>query len=380
MTALGKRFMGKPILRLSHILAVLGFFVLGLGGALNDTGGVDLTSPAVAQQKGTVPGDSVGNTSTSDMWRIIRRGDRGSVTLPDRQTGVMIQSEGDNWRGFRNGPMSTFGVWLMGGVLVLLLVFFLIRGRIKVDDGFAGRLIERFNNVERFAHWLTASSFVVLGLTGLNMLYGRYVIKPVIGGEAFSTLTLGGKYIHNFLGFAFMVGIALILILWIRDNMPNRNDWVWLSKGGGLFSKGVHPPARKFNAGQKIIFWLVVLTGASISFSGLCLLFPFEFSPFGGTFAMLNIFGLDLPTSLTVMQEMQLTQAWHGILSLIMIAVILAHIYIGWLGMEGAYDAMGSGYVDENWARQHHSVWMEEMESKGGGEVASGATSQKTDV
>lgn len=372
--------MRKPILTLSRVIAVLGFFVLGLSGALPNSGGIDLVTPAFAQQKGTVPGESVGNTSTSDMWRIIRRGDRGSVTLPDRQTGIMIQSEGENWRAFRNGPMSTFGVWLMGGVLVLLLVFFLIRGQIKVDHGLTGRLIERFNNVERFAHWLTASSFVALGLTGLNMLYGRYVIKPVIGGDAFSTITLWGKYAHNFLGFAFMVGIVLILVLWIRDNLPNRQDWVWVSKGGGLFSKGVHPPARKFNAGQKIIFWLVVLTGISLSVSGLCLLFPFEFRPFGGTFALLNAVGFDLPTNLTIMQEMQLSQVWHGILSLVMIAVILAHIYIGWLGMEGAYDAMGSGYVDENWARQHHSLWMEEMDSKGGGEVPASAPSQKTDV
>lgn len=380
MTCLRGWLIGRPVLNFGRVLAVLAFFVFALGGTIQNAGGLDVISPALAQQKGTVPGESVGNTSTSDMWRIIRRGDRGSVTLPDRQTGILIQSEGDNWRAFRNGPMSTFGVWLMGGVLVFLLVFFLIRGQIKVDQGLTGRLVERFNNVERFAHWLTASSFVVLGLTGLNMLYGRYVIKPVIGGEAFSTITLWGKYAHNFLGFAFMVGIVLILVLWVRDNLPDRNDWVWMSKGGGLFSKGVHPPARKFNAGQKIIFWLVVLTGASISFSGLCLLFPFEFSPFGATFALLNTIGFDLPTNLTIMQEMQLSQVWHGILSLVMIAVILAHIYIGWLGMEGAYDAMGSGYVDENWARQHHSLWVEEMESKGGGEVASGAPSQKTDV
>lgn len=373
--------MGRFIFQFSRVLATLGILVFALSGSPDMLGGIELTSPALAQEKGAVPGGAVGNTSSSDVWRTIRRGDPGLSSLPDRQAGILIQSEGDNWRAFRNGPMSTFGVWLMAGVLVILLAFFLFRGRIKVDHGFSGRLIERFNSVERFAHWLTASSFVLLGLTGLNMLYGRYFIKPLIGGDAFSTMTLWGKYVHNFLGFAFMVGIVLILILWIRDNMPNRHDWVWLSKGGGLFSKGVHPPARKFNAGQKIIFWLVVLTGVSLSFSGLCLLFPFEFSPFGGTFAVLNLFGFDLPTDLTVMQEMQLTQAWHGILSLFMIAVILAHIYIGWIGMEGAYDAMGTGYVDENWARQHHSLWVEEMEAKGGGEVMAGATmSQKSDV
>ena len=148
---------------------------------------------------------------------------------------------------------------------------------------------------------------------------------------------------------------------------------MYVPPSGGLFSKGVHPPARKFNAGQKIIFWLVVLAGGSISYSGLCLLFPFTFQPFGGTFAVLNLIGFNLPDNLTMMEEMQLTQLWHGILSLVMIAVILAHIYIGWLGMEGAFDAGGTGYVDENWARQHHNLWVEEMRSQpGGGEVRAG--------
>jgi len=336
---------------------------------------------AWAQDRGAVPGDSVGNTSSSDMWRAIRRGERGGVSLPDKAIGVLIQSEGDNWRAFRNGPMSNYGAWLLGGVVVLLLVFFLLRGRIRVDGGFSGRLVERFNNVERFAHWVTASSFVVLGLTGLNTLYGRYILKPLIGGEAFSTISMWSKYVHNFMGFAFMVGIVMILVIWIRDNIPNRHDIVWLAQGGGLFSKGLHPPAKKFNAGQKIIFWLVVLTGASLSFSGLCLLFPFAFAPFQGTFALLNMVGFDLPANLTAMQEMQLTQLWHGILSLIMIAVIIAHIYIGTLGMEGAFDAMGSGYVDENWAHQHHSLWIAESgDITGGGEVEASPARQKSDA
>jgi len=356
--------------RITHLAAFFALLTLGYAGAgLVTTDVASSVGAAWAQQRGTVPGEAIGNTSSSDMWRAIRRGVPGQVSVPDKRTGVLIQSEGDNWRAFRNGPLSKYGVWLLGGTLVLLLAYFLVRGRIRISAGFSGRLIERFNNVERFAHWVTASSFVVLGLTGLNMLYGRYVIKPLIGGEAFSTLSLWGKYSHDFMGFAFMLGIVMILALWIRDNLPNRYDVVWLAQGGGLFSKGAHPPARKFNAGQKVIFWLVVLAGGSLSFTGLGLLFPFSLEPFGGTFAALNLIGFDLPSKLTPMQEMQLTQLWHAILALVMIAVILAHIYIGTLGMEGAYDAMGSGLVDENWAREHHSVWMEEM-AQGGGATA----------
>jgi formate dehydrogenase subunit gamma len=324
----------------------------------------------MAQSSGAVPGDAVGGSSDSQRWRQIRRGLQGNVSIPNKGAGIMIQSEGESWRAMRNGPISTYGVWLMGGVLVLLALFFALRGRIRIESGFSGRLIERFNSLERFAHWLTASSFVVLGLTGLNMLYGRYVIEPWLGKMAFSTLTEWGKYTHDFLGFAFMLGIALILIIWVRDNIPNRLDLNWLAKGGGLFTRGSHPPAHKFNAGQKIVFWMTVLAGASLSYTGLALLFPFTMEPWSATFAILNVFGFGFSTELSSMQEIQLTQLWHSIVALVMIAVILAHIYIGWIGMEGAYDAMGTGYVDENWAREHHSLWVEENEALTGKQSA----------
>ncbi len=337
--------------------------------ALHLTVTVAFDSAAVAQTRGEVPGAAVGGRSDSEQWRAIRRGTRGAVSIPNKRSGVMIQSEGESWRAIRNGPVSVYGLWVLGGMLVLLLAFFLIRGRIRIESGFSGRVIERFNGLDRFAHWLTATSFCVLGLTGLNMLYGRYFIKPMIGADAFSTLTGLGKYAHNYIAFAFMVGIIMILVLWVRDNIPERIDIEWLAKGGGMFSSGVHPPARKFNAGQKILFWLVVLSGISISFTGIGLLFPFTIEVFGGTFAALNLIGFDLPTDLSPMAEMQLTQLWHVILSLVMIAVILAHIYIGWLGMEGAYDAMGNGYVDENWAQEHHPLWVEDNKYDAGKEA-----------
>lgn len=343
-------------------VAAVAMLTLLAFAALQLTATVAFDHRAVAQTKGVVPGAAVGGSSDSDSWRAIRRGVRGAVSIPNKRAGVMIQSEGENWRAIRNGPVSAYGLWALGGVLVLLLVFFLYRGRIEIEAGVSGRVIERFNGLDRFAHWLTATSFCVLGLTGLNMLYGRYVIKPLIGQDAFSDLAALGKYAHDYIAFAFMVGLVMIVILWVRDNIPERIDMEWLAKGGGLFSRGVHAPARKFNAGQKILFWLVVLSGVSISFTGIGLLFPFTIEPWGATFAALNLIGFDLSADLTPMAEMQLTHLWHAILSLIMIAVILAHIYIGWLGMEGAYDAMGNGYVDENWAREHHALWVEEMD------------------
>ena len=316
---------------------------------------------------GTVPGNALGNTADSDFWRAIRQGEMGSVTIPNAQAGQLIQSEGDNWRAIRNGPVTVYGAWSMLGIVALLALFFAVRGRIRIDSGPSGTTIERFNMVERLAHWITAVSFVVLALTGLNILYGRHVLLPILGPEIFSAITIGGKYAHNFLSFAFMVGVVMIFVLWVRHNLPSRVDLKWLALGGGMFKKGVHPPAKKFNAGQKLIFWAVILGGISISLSGLALLFPFELPIFAKTFQVLNIFGLGLPENLTMMQEMQLSQLWHGIVGLVLIAIIIAHIYIGTLGMEGAFEAMGSGQVDVNWAKEHHSLWVEDVRHKGSG-------------
>ncbi|MGF1609765.1 MAG: formate dehydrogenase subunit gamma [Kiloniellales bacterium] len=331
-------------------------------GALAQTG-----QPTVAQESptgGTAPGQALGSDSSSEMWRAVREGIQGSVSIPDQKAGVLIQSEGDNWRAMRNGPLTVAGGWIILGFIGLVALFFLLRGRIKIEAGPSGRTIERFNTVERFAHWLTAVTFVILALTGLNILYGKHLLLPLLGPSLFADLTLAGKYAHNYLAFPFMLGVVLMFVLWVRHNIPNRYDMAWIAKGGGLFTKGVHPPSKKFNAGQKLIFWVVVLGGLSLSLTGLALLFPFTFVMWDPTFAALSAVGIGVPTGVTPMEEMQLSQLWHGFLSLIMIGIIIAHIYIGSLGMEGAFAAMGSGQVDENWAREHHNVWVAEVKGE----------------
>ncbi len=322
--------------------------------------------PACAQEQGRVPGSALGNRSDPNLWRAIRQGERGTVSIPNRQAGVMIQSEGDNWRAARNGPLSTYGAWGLLGIVGLIALFFVLRGRIRIEGGRSGETMTRFGFLERFTHWLTASCFLVLGLTGLNMLYGRYLLKPLIGAQPFATLTLGGKYAHSFLAFGFMLGLVLMLVLWIAQNLPNRYDFIWLAKGGGIFMKGVHAPSKKFNAGQKIFFWLVILAGISVSLSGIMLLWPFQLHMFGPTFQVIDrLFGLDLPTALAPLQEMQLAQLWHAVVGLFLTIVIIAHIYIGTIGMEGAFDAMGSGEVDRNWARKHHDLWVRDLDERG---------------
>jgi formate dehydrogenase subunit gamma len=319
-------------------------------------------TPAQAQVGGTerVPGGTLGSASDAEMWRAIRRGVRGSVSIPDQKAATLVQIEGDSFRAFRNGPLASVGGWALLATVVVLAAFLALRGRIRVDAGLSGKTVQRFNALERFAHWLSAGSFIVLALTGLNILYGKYVLIPLIGQSAFATLTLYGKFAHVYLGIAFIVGVLLMLVIWVRHNLPNRHDLVWLLKGGGLLVKGLHPPAKKFNAGQKLIFWVVVIGGLSLGASGLSLMFPFEFAPFSVTFEALNMVGFDLPTDLSPLQEAQLALLWHAVVALAMIVIIVAHIYIGSIGMEGAIQAVTTGQVDENWAREHHALWLEE--------------------
>lgn len=352
-------------------MAVFMAALIGFGSMTMDAGVTLIAgNPAQAQQEGTVPGNALGNISDAQMWRAIKGGVRGTVSIPDQKAGQMVQADGDAWRAFKNGPLSVYGAWSLLGILVVLVIFFALRGRIKIEHGPdpQGRTIERFNALERGVHWLTATSFIVLALTGLNVLYGRYFLKPVVGAEFFGTLTYYGKLAHNYIAFAFMLGLLLMFVLWVRYNIPKVRDLKWLMVGGGLFSKGLHPEAGRFNAGQKIIFWSVILGGFSLSLSGVALMWPFEVQPWAGTFALINMFGTDLPTSFSPLQETQLSVLWHSAVALVMIVIVIAHIYIGSVGMEGAFDAVGTGQVDLNWAKEHHSLWVEEEMGKTSGQ------------
>ena len=308
-----------------------------------------------------------GGRSDADVYRAIRYNEI-NPTLQDRgpAAGVLIQDGGMPWYQLREGPVVTYGGSALLGIIALLVVFYFARGKIMIDGGPAGTTIQRFKAIERFGHWLLAGSFVALGVTGLLTLMGRQFLIPVMGHEAFATLAMGSKWIHNNVAWAFMLGLIMTFFMWVVHNIPNKLDWEWLKAGGGIFTKA-HPSAKKFNAGQKIIFWTVMLLGLSVSLSGLSLLFPFEMPMFAKTFAIMNsVLGTEFPTVLAPHEEMQYANIWHSIVAFVMMVAIIAHIYIGSVGMEGAYDAMGNGQVDLEWARQHHDLWVAEVEAKEG--------------
>jgi formate dehydrogenase subunit gamma len=313
-----------------------------------------------------------GPNSSATLWREVRSGEAHTVSIPNERAGILVQSEGAYWIQWReaDGPLIKWGLIAMGGMLAVLVLFYLMRGRIRIEHGKSGITIQRFDGLERFGHWLLAGSFILLALTGLNLLLGKEFLMPLIGKEAFATVSNAGKWVHNNVAWPFMAGLVLVFVLWVFHNMPSKHDIKWLMMAGGLFSEGVHPPSRKFNAGQKLIFWSTILLGGSVSASGIALLFPFELPMFAKTFAVLNslgagaVLGAPLPETLTPIQEMQYAQIWHTMVAIAMIVIIIAHIYIGSVGMEGAFDAMGSGQVDRNWAIEHHGLWVEEVEAE----------------
>jgi formate dehydrogenase subunit gamma len=326
------------------------------------TGNPDAAAP-ITNQLGTL-----GGASDPELWRAYRF---GSADISTQSRGpaatTVIQDGGMWWLKFREDTLLTIAVYLLGGTLLALVLFYLVRGKIRIGGEKTGRTITRFKAFERFGHWLLASSFIVLGITGLFSLFGRKVLIPLFGHETFSFIAVGSKWVHNNIAWAFIIALIIIFFAWVVHNLPDRTDLRWLAKAGGLFG-GEHPPAKKFNAGQKLIFWAVIVLGGSISISGLSLLFPFEFNLFGHTFSTLNSWGVpgwfgasDLPFPLQPQEEMQYAQLWHALVSLILTAIIFAHIYLGSVGMEGAFDAMGKGEVEEQWAREHHSLWVQDV-------------------
>jgi formate dehydrogenase subunit gamma len=296
--------------------------------------------PTIAQQ--STPNAPIDpDTSAVKEEALLREAPRieGRIDQPDPRARVLMQPAGRKWDYFHEVILHWIGAIAILGMIALLALAYFIIGRIRMSAGRSGKKVVRFNGFERFSHWLTAVSFVLLALTGLNITFGKFLLLPIVTPEVFSSVAQIAKYVHNFAGFAFIAGLALIIALWIKDNLPRRVDLDWLKQGGG-FIKSKHAPAGRFNAGEKLVFWFALAAGLAVTVSGIFLLFPFYWT---------NIAG------------MQAVQVVHAVIAVLFVAVILAHIYIGTLGMEGAFEAMATGEVDMNWAREHHDQWFEAM-------------------
>jgi len=302
------------------------------------------TASAFAQKFGP-DGAPNPTASVTDQKMLLEQTPRiqGRIDIPDVKASVLMQPMGRTWDYFHEVLLRWGGALVIVGTVAMLALAYLIMGRLRIEAGRSGQTIVRFKAFERFCHWLTAVSFVLLGLTGLNVTFGKVLLRPLVGPELFSDISQIAKYVHNFTSFAFLTGLVLITVLFFKDNLLRKVDIDWVRQGGG-FIKSKHAPAGRFNLGEKFVYWLSVAAGLAVSVSGFVLLFPF--------------YGTDIA-------DMQIAQIAHAVVAILFIALILGHIYIGTLGMEGAFEAMGTGEVDINWAREHHDRWLTEKLAEG---------------
>jgi len=298
-------------------------------------------APVAAQQPNSVDPNADAVKEQQLLQQLHRIQGLGSI--PDTKSYVIEQPMGRVWRLFHEVFLHWIGGVVILGLIVLLLVFYLVRGVIRIEGGRSGRTILRFNSFERFTHWTIAVSFVILAVTGLNITFGKKLLLPLIRPDLFSQWSLMAKYAHDYSSFPFVIGVFVLFLLWAKENLFTKFDIEWFKEGGGMVGHK-HPPAGKFNGGQKALFWLVVLGTIGVAASGAFLLFPFYLT---------NILG------------MQIAQVIHALIAIAFVGLIIAHIYIGTLGMEGGFDAMGTGEVDINWAKQHHPLWVDQVVGQG---------------
>ena len=300
-------------------------------------GTADGTSPAVV----TVPSPG------ADLWRAVRQRDGdivGSTQVKGVDTGVLINSAGQAWREFRIEKLIPYSAYVFAGILALLLIYFLLRGRIPIKAGRSGVLIPRYSTFDRWVHWIMVAVFMTLALTGVILLYGRLVLIPLLGPEGFGVTAQISKWLHDITGPIFIVSLIVMTFTFIREAFLSfKVDMIWFLRAGGYLG-GKHPSSGKTNAGQKSWYWAVVLGGLVLIGSGLVMYFP------------------NFQQGREVLQDANLI---HGLAAVFLIAFMFIHIYLASVGMEGSLECMTTGYCDENWAKEQHDLWYEEMKAEG---------------
>ena len=274
----------------------------------------------------------------SELWRNVRQRDFpmiGTSQVKGVDTGILINSQGDRWARFRVNELESYGAIALAAIALVVMLFYLIRGKLGVEGGLSGRMVHRFTDYERIVHWLLALVFIFLAITGLTLLLGRTFLIPLLGQEIFPLLASASKEGHNLMGPIFIVSLLMMLFSFGKRNIYEKGDLTWLLKGGGLLGKS-HVTGGFFNMGEKTWYWMVILVGLVISVSGVILVSP--------SFGQGRVI-------------MELSHVIHVGGAVILIAVSIGHMYLGSVGSEGSLEGMKTGYIDINWVESHHDRW-----------------------
>ena len=327
-------FIGRTFVALTAALVITAGVATAQSPAVNPQEAAAAKSEATQQRAQPL--------NNAPVWKEVRSGAPQVTTVTGRETNVLVQPGGQTWRAIRNGPISIYGGWLLALIVLAIGSFYFVKGSMQLHGAPTGRKLRRFTPWDRAIHWTTAIGFVVLAISGLVMLFGKSLLLPIIGSTLFSWLAILGKNLHNFIGPLFVICLVLIFATFVRNNFPQRGDIEWLANLGGFVS-GKDTPSYKFNAGEKLWFW------GGIAFLGFIV----------GSTGLI----LDFPNFDQTRETMQWANVFHATGGILFMTAALGHIYMGTLGMVGAYDAMRTGYVDETWAKEHHFYWYNDVKA-----------------
>lgn len=198
--------------------------------------------------------------------------------------------------------------------------------------------ILRYTSNQRTNHWLVVIMFFMVGLSGLALFHpALFWLSNLFGGGPWT------RILHPFMGVVmFVLFLGLVIRFW-RANFFITNDRLWLKRVGRVIKneeEGV-PPVGKYNAGQKLLFWTLLLCMLVLLFSGLVIWRAYFSAYFGIT---------------TIRWAMLL----HAVAGLILVLSIIVHIYAG-IWIKGSINAMLHGWVSRAWARKHHELWYREV-------------------
>jgi formate dehydrogenase subunit gamma len=319
---------------LGALLAVMALLLLSVESA---------GSTAAADEGTQAAADDAPVNPRSEYWRAVRHGAEGYSAVTGPEANVLIQDSGQTWRELRNGPASTISAWLMAAVLLALGLLQIFKGTWKLGAR-TGNTIQRWSLFDRIIHWGLTITFIALALTGLGLLFGRYVLMPLMGKEAFAAMSAVSKPVHDYVSPFFIAFLVLSLAAWMKHNFLKSYDWEWIKKVGGYLTRE-HAPAGFINAGEKVWYWFLFVGGIAVAVSGLIALTPnFEWTR----------------------STMQVSNIVHIVSGIGLICFSFVHMYMASVGNEGTFEAMVSGEVDERWAELHHNVWYDEVMAERG--------------
>ncbi|MGJ7456947.1 formate dehydrogenase subunit gamma [Halomonas sp. MA07-2] len=303
-----------------------------------------LASPALAQAEPEREAATAVVGASPDVWRQVRSGEVDANFRDSRADSNynLVNASGERWRQLRNRWVSPFGLIAIGGMIVVIALFHVIIGGKELSEPRTGRKLMRWPLFVRSLHWTVATLFIVLALTGLNLLFGKFVFRSLFGDAFWAWMISTSKLLHNYLGPLFGILLVVLLVRVLKHNWPKRHDLEWFKQGGGMVGKG-HPDAGFANGGEKAWFWLLATAGLVVVASG---------------------FVLDFPNYGQSRDTMQWANIIHAVGALGLTAVALGHIYIGTIGSEGSLEGMTTGYVDVTWAKDHHNLWYEEVKDQ----------------